>query len=140
MKNKLLSSSAFRRTMQNLLLVFLFLTAFASFSQSNKKHVVSQDLKSAVAQPLEKNPLNDLSAIKRDTPNVPANYTATKVSLSANASPEAKAEFLKKHNADHYYVYSDDKAKIVSKEEVEIALQLEQSKTITKTPIINPKK
>ncbi len=140
MKNKLLSSSAFRRTMQNLLLVFLFLTGFVSFSQSAKKPVVSQDLKSTTSQPLEKNPMNDLSAIKRDTPQVPANYTATKVSLSANASPEAKAEFFKKHNADHYYVYSDDKAKIVTKEEMETALQLEQSKLITKSPITNPKK
>lgn len=117
---------------KQLLLFAFFLTGFVSFSQSAKKLVVSQYPNSTTTLPL-----NDLSEIKRDTPRITANYTSTNSSLSVNNSPEIKAEFLKNHNANHYYVYSDDKVKIVTKDELEMALQLEQSNSINKTPIIN---
>jgi hypothetical protein len=111
------------KLLKQFLLLAFFLTGILGYSQESK------------------NPVKDVAGLKSNQPKVPHNFTATMVTLSKDASPEAKAEFVKLHGADFYYVYSDDKGKQVSKDELDIALQKEENnKNAQIKPITNPKK
>jgi hypothetical protein len=70
----------------------------------------------------------------------PANYTATKVTLSKDASIQVKEEFVKNHGADFFYVYTDPNGKTISKEDFEIVLRREEEKNRKSESISNPKK
>ncbi len=89
------------------------------------------------SQTVSKDPIKDLENLKTDLPKVPHNYTATRVTLSSSATLESKAEFVKKNGADHYYVYTNQNGKIVSKEELEEVLRKEIQETKNKNTIPN---
>jgi hypothetical protein len=97
---------------------------------------------SSFAQQVEKNPMADLEKFKSDAPQMPINYTATKVTMSKDALPTAKDDFIKEHGADFFYVYTDSKGKTVSKEEVEAVLKKENEKNPNPNSkiVTNPKK
>jgi hypothetical protein len=111
-------------SLTRLLLLFVFiLTGTTSYSQEVKK-----------------DPLKELEKIKNDTPKVPSNYTATKVTLGQNASPEVKQDFLKKNGVNYYYVFSDSSGKIVTKEEMELVLKNEEESAAKNKLVNNPNK
>lgn len=143
MKNKLPHFHSNRSTLSLIMLMFLFFTGFFSFSQSTKKTVITKkaDSKILVSKSIEKNPIDETKLIKNDFPEVPSNYTATKVTLSTNATKEGKAEFIKQYGQDYYYIFTDNNGKVVTKEEVEAALSAEQAISPKKIiPITNSKK
>lgn len=137
MKNNYL----FKNVKQLLLLAFL-LVGVLGYSQVAKKSAVAvSELKNDILH--DANPAVEAAKFKNDMPQAPQNYTVTKVSISKNLSAEAQADFIKKHGADFYYVYTNDKGKAISKEEIEVALEIEQNNKNNNTPnnlITNPKK
>lgn len=86
---------------------------------------------------------NDLRNVKGKSIEVvvPHNYTATKVTLSQGATAQMKEEFMKTHNADFYYVYTNPQGKNVTKDELEEALRKQNESIITPSTLsTNPKK
>ena len=120
-----------------ILLLTTFLTGSVSFSQSKKNTVKPKSIAATAPQVVVKDPIHEVKSIIRETPDVPANYTTTKVSISTTVSPEAKAEFLKEHSVGYYYVYTNDKGKIITEDELQKALASERAKNNNQT--INPK-
>jgi hypothetical protein len=111
--------------MTKLLLLFMFLlTGFGMYSQQ-----------------VAKNALQVLPIGKSVEQTVPQNYTATKITLSQGASAQVKEDFVKLHNADFYYVYTDAKGKNVTKDELEEVLRKQNESIITPSKLVtNPKK
>lgn len=93
------------------------------------------------SQEVAKNPLNVLENAQKQEIVVPQNYTATKVTLSKGASIQAKADFVKLHNEDFFYVYTDAKGKNVTKDEIDEALRKQNESITTPSKLVtNPKK
>ena len=109
------------RWIKNIVTVLFFLVGFLSFGQESKTQLP-----------------NLPTTISSDVPKVPQNYTATKVTISKNMPEKAKADFIKEHGADFYYVYTDNKGKVISKEEV--AIQKEDNNNAQNKLITNTKK
>ena len=84
----------------------------------------------AHAQESTKTTTTDLQNLSSTDLKVPANFTATKVTLSTSASKEAKEEFIKKHGEEFFYVYVDPKGKIIDKEEFKKAQIVEEQKMV----------
>ena len=127
--------------LKSLLLISLLLIGISGFSQNTSKAVAPVASKSIVTQPLGNVPMQGMKQTQNDLPEVPANYTATRVSLGANATEEAKAAFFKQHNADYYYIYNDPKGKVVSRDEVSAALKKQnEASGLNSNSILSPKK
>jgi hypothetical protein len=112
--------------MKHLFTLLLFIYSLGMFSQDvNKK--APDDLRNVKGLSVEV--------------VVPKNYTATKVTLSQGATAQMKEDFIKTHNADFYYVYTNPQGKNVTKDELEEALRKQNESTITPSTLsTNPKK
>jgi hypothetical protein len=73
-------------------------------------------------------PVAEMKRLRGDMPIQPQGYTATKVSVSQTAAPEVKADFIKKHGADHYYIYMDTNGKTINKDQYNEAVKIEEDK------------
>ena len=107
------------KSFQNILTVFLLLVGLSSYSQDNK---IEADMMQ--------------ESLQINSPKIPQNYTATKISLGKNASSEQKKEFVSKHGQDFYYTYTDPQGKVVTKEEVDYILKSEKETNTNLLPNI----
>jgi hypothetical protein len=145
MKNKTNSFTQNKFTWHIMLLFLLFMVVSQSFGQSAKtkkttttsksKSLASENQKmvaptnnviSSEARNLD--PVAEMKRLRGDMPIQPQGYTATKVSVSQTAAPEVKADFIKKHGADHYYIYMDTNGKTINKDQYNEAVKIEEDK------------
>lgn len=144
MKNKTNLFISSKSTMLLMLLLLLCLGT-QSFAQSAKTKTVvptkavlsTNNVISSEARSLD--PTAEADKMRGDNPINPEGYTATKVSVSESAAPEIKADFIKKHGADHYYMYLDNNGKTVDQQQYNEAVRIETEKQSKNKLNSNPK-